>query len=80
MGRETVRLGSRRYVAAFVVSESAPGKRIAWRLAGGIPLVGDVRLDLEPLMAGEIRAGEAAELQRLKGILETPAVASAATA
>lgn len=105
MGRETVKMGARRFTAEFVVSESAPGRHIAWRIAGGMPLVGEARLDLEPvgpectratwsgafrmtglwqllepMMAGEIRAGEAAELERLKGVLETPMPVIPATA
>ena len=93
--RETVRFGPRRYTGRLVVSEATPGKSIAWRIAGGMPMAGEARLDLEPrgpastlarwsaafrltgawrllepLMAGEIRASEAAELVRLKGLLE----------
>ncbi|MEO8229592.1 MAG: SRPBCC family protein [Chloroflexota bacterium] len=96
--RETIRMGPRRYVAELVVSESTPGRSIAWRVAGGVPLAGEARLDLEalgprrtrarwsggfrltglwrvlePVMAGEVRSSEAAELVRLKGILEAPA-------
>ena len=95
--RETIRMGPRRYAAELVVSESVPGKSIAWRVTGGIPLAGEARLELEPLapgrtrarwsgafrltgmwrlveplMAGEVRSSEAAELVRLKGILEAP--------
>ena len=95
MGRETVRIGPRRYAAEFTVVASRPGRHIAWRIAGGVPMSGEVRLDLEPigpgrtrvvyagsfgltglwrllepLLAGEIRRGEAAELGRLKGVLE----------
>jgi uncharacterized membrane protein len=102
IGRETVRMGPRRFVAEFVVSESSPGRVIAWRVGGRTPIVGEARLELdaagpnstrvrwsggfsmtglwrllEPLMAGEIRAGEAAELVRLKTALEAPATAPA---
>jgi len=46
--------------------------RVVW--SGSIGLTGWWRL-LEPLMAGEVRAGEAAELRRMKERLETgPAV------
>ena len=96
MGRETVHFGPRRYAAEFVVTASEPGRPIAWRVTGGMPMGGEVRLELEPLgpqhtraswsgafglkgiwriaepfMAGEIRAGEAAELMRLKQALES---------
>jgi uncharacterized membrane protein len=105
MGRQTVRIGPRRYAAEFVVSASDPGRHIAWRVAGGVPFTGEVRLELEPigstrtravysgavrltgfwrllepLMAREVRAGGAAELQRLKGVLEAATGAVAATA
>ena len=100
--RETIKMGPRRYAAGFVVSESVPGKSIAWRVTGGMPLAGEARLELEslahgrtrarwsgafrltgmwrlvePLMAGEVRSSEAAELVRLKGILEAPAATPA---
>ncbi len=51
--------------------------RAAW--SGTIRLKGLWRL-LEPLVAREVRAGEAAELQRLKGVLEATTGAVAATA
>ena len=99
---ERVRLGPRSVDVEFLVSESIPGRRIAWRVVGGSPLSGDVALDLEslgpertqaiwsgslglrglwrviePLMAAEIKAGEAAELRRLKENLETTPAATA---
>ena len=99
---ERVRLGPRSVDVEFLVSESIPGRRIAWRAVGGSPLSGDVALDLEalgpertqaiwsgsvglrglwrvigPLMAAEVKAGEAAELRRLKENLETTPAATA---
>lgn len=96
--RETIKMGGRRYAADLVVSESVPGRVVAWRVTGGIPMAGEARLELEqvavgrtkarwsggfrltglwrlvePMMAGEVRSSEAAELVRLKGILEAPA-------
>ena len=104
MGRETIRVGPRRYAAEFVVSASDPAKLIEWRVAGVVPFRGEVRLELEPLgprstratysgavrmtglwrllepmMAREVRSSEAAELRRLKGVLEAPARAIATT-
>ena len=100
VGRETVRMGPRRFVAEFVVSESTPGRTIAWPVGGRTPIAGEARLDLEamgpdstrvrwsggftltglwriiePLMADEIRSGEAAELVWLKTTLEARAAA-----
>ena len=96
--RETIKMGGRRYAADLIVSESVPGKVVAWRVTGGIPMAGEARLELEPvavgrtkarwsgafrltglwrlvepIMAGEVRSSEAAELVRLKGILEAAA-------
>lgn len=93
---ERIKLGPRSVDVEFQVSASTPARRIAWKVAGGSPLAGDVTLDLEalgpdrtravwsgwlglnglwrliePLMAREVRAGEAAELRRLKENLET---------
>jgi len=93
---ERIKLGPRSVDVELEVSESIPARRIAWRIAGGSPLSGDVTLDLEsvgpertravwsgslglmgiwrliePLMAAEVKAGEAAELRRLKEKLET---------
>jgi hypothetical protein len=91
---ERMKLGPRSVDVHLEVSGSIPARRIAWRVAGGSPLTGDV-LDLEPigpertravwsgwvaltglwrllepLMAAEVKAGEAAELRRLKENLE----------
>jgi len=104
MGRETLHFGPGRFATEFVVSESEPGRLIAWRVAGGPPFIGEGRLELEPigstrtravysgafrlkglwrllepLIAREARASEAAELQRLKGVLEAATGAVAAT-
>jgi len=93
---ERVRLGPRTFELGLEVSKSVPAQRIAWRMAGGSPLVGEVTLDLEPLgsertravlsgaiglsgwwrvveplIATEVRAGEAGELRRLKETLES---------
>jgi len=93
---ERMKLGPRSVEVGLEVSGAIPARRIAWRLAGGSPLAGDVSLELEPLgpdrtqvvwsgwigltglwrlieplMAAEVRAGEAAELRRLKENLET---------
>ena len=46
---ERVRLGPRSVDVEFLVSESIPSRRIAWRVVGGSPLSGDVALDLESL-------------------------------
>jgi hypothetical protein len=92
---ERMKLGPRSVEVGFEVSTAIPPQRIAWRVAGGSPLAGDVTLDLEPLgptrtraiwsgsisltgawrllepmMAAELKAGEAAELLRLKENLE----------
>lgn len=92
---ERMRMGPRTLDVGFEVSGAIPARQIAWRVAGGGPLVGDVSLDLEPLgpdrtravwsgsieltglwrlleplMAGEVKSGEAAELRRLKANLE----------
>ena len=100
---ERVTLGRRKVDVEIEVSDSIPGQRIAWRMAGGSPLRGDVALDIEslgpdraravwsgsigltglwrlvePLVAAEVKAGEAAELRRLKEALEVaPAIAPA---
>lgn len=50
--------------------------KVVW--AGSLGLTGLMRL-VEPLFAGEIRAGEAAELVRLKERLEAAPVAAVAT-
>jgi uncharacterized protein YndB with AHSA1/START domain len=57
--------------ARLELEEMAPGRTKA-RWSGAFRLMGLWRL-AEPLMAGEIRSSEAAELVRLKGILEAPA-------
>jgi uncharacterized membrane protein len=100
---ERVKLGPRSADVALEVSAAIPGRRIAWRMAGGGPLKGEVTLDLEPLdaertratwsgsigltglwrlleplMAAEIRTGEASELRRLQANLQA-APGSAAT-
>src|SRR5438445_3302625 len=102
---ERMKLGPRSIEVGFEVSASIPAQRIAWRVAGGAPMAGEVALDLEalgpartravwsgwvaltgllrliePLMAGEIANGEAAELRRLKENLEATPVREAATA
>ena len=56
VGRETVRVGPRRYAAEFTVSGSDPGRLIAWRVAGGAPFAGELRLDIEPLGPQRARA------------------------
>ena len=102
---ERMKLGPRSIDVEFEVSGSIPARRIAWRVAGGSPLAGDITLDLEPLgpdrtravwsgwigltgiwrlieplMAAEVKAGEAAELRRLKENLErAPAIAATAS-
>lgn len=53
---ERVRLGPRSVDVEFLVSESIPGRRIAWRVVGGSPLSGDVGLDLESLGPERTRA------------------------
>ena len=53
--RETIKMGLRRYAAELVVSESVPGKSIAWRVTGGMPLAGEARLELKPLAHGRTR-------------------------
>lgn len=98
---ERIKFGPRSVDVEFEVSGSIPARRIAWRIAGGSPLSGDVTLDLEPLgaertravwsgslgltgfwrvieplMAAEVKAGEAAELGRLKENLETTPTAA----
>jgi len=104
-GVERTKLGPRTFDVSLVVSKSIPAQRIAWRMDGGSPFIGEVTLDLEPLgadrtravwsggigltgwwrlieplMATEVRAGEAAELRRLKAALEmAPGSASAST-
>jgi uncharacterized membrane protein len=53
---ERLRLGPRTVAVAFDVSDAIPARRIAWRMAGGSPVEGEVALDLEPLEAGRTRA------------------------
>lgn len=97
---ERMKLGPRSVDVNLEVREALPARRIAWRIAGGGPLAGDVTLDLEPLgpdrtravwsgsirltgpwrlleplMAAEVKAGEATELRRLKEKLEAAVVA-----
>ena len=101
---ERIKLGPRSVDVEFEVSGSSPARRIAWRVASGSPLAGDVALDLEPLgpertravwsgwlgltglwrlleplMAAEVKAGEAAELRRLKANLESTVAAGQAS-
>jgi uncharacterized membrane protein len=101
---ERIKLGPRSVEVGLKVSKSIPARQIAWRVAGGSPVAGDVTLDLErlgpdrtravwsgwvgltglwrllePLMAGEVKAGEAAELRRLKDKLETSSTVTTAT-
>ena len=104
-GVERTKLGPRTFEVGLEVSESIPAQRIAWRMDGRSPFIGEVTLALEslgpdrtravwsggigltgwwrlvePLIATEVRAGEAAELRRLKERLElAPASASAST-
>ena len=54
-------------------------RRTRARWSGAMRMTGLWRL-LEPMMARELRAGEAAELRRMKGVLEGPTGAIAATA
>lgn len=102
--RERVKVGPRTVEVDFEVSESIPAQRIAWKVAGGGPIAGDITLDLqplgasqtrakwsgwiglkgawrllEPIMAAEVRTGEAAELRRLKANLEKSTAAAAAS-
>ena len=95
-GRERMRLGPRTYDAEFEVSAVEPDRRIAWRVAGGVPFSGELALELtpmgddrtqaiyvgtlrmkgiwrllEPLMAREMQAGPARELERLKALVES---------
>jgi hypothetical protein len=97
---ERVKLGPRNVDVQLEVSGSIPARRIAWRMAGGSPITGEVTLDLEslgpdrtravwsgsiglsgwwrliePLIAAEVKAGEAGELRRLKETLESVPVA-----
>ncbi|MES2210025.1 MAG: SRPBCC family protein [Chloroflexota bacterium] len=101
-GLEVVAMGPFRWAMEFVVTEALPGRRIAWRTAGGGPFTGDITLDLEPsdgdstratyhgeiklkglwrllspIMAMEVREGEARELRRLKSLLEGSAADAA---
>jgi hypothetical protein len=49
-------MGPRTIEVGLEVSGAIPARQIAWRVAGGGPLVGDVTLDLEPLGPNRTRA------------------------
>jgi uncharacterized protein YndB with AHSA1/START domain len=92
---ERMKFGPRSIDVGLEVSAAIPARRIAWRIAGGSPMQGEVALELEaldphrtratwsgsigltgpwrllePLMASEVKSGEAAELRHLKDNLE----------
>ena len=55
-GVERTRLGPRTFEVGLVVSKSIPAQRIAWRMEGESPFIGEVTLDLESLGPDRTRA------------------------
>ena len=55
-GVERTRLGPRTFEVGLVVSKSIPAQRIAWRMDGESPFIGEVTLDLESLGPDRTRA------------------------
>ena len=55
-GVERTKLGPRTFEVGVVVSKSIPAHRIAWRMEGESPFIGEVTLDLEPLGPDRTRA------------------------
>jgi hypothetical protein len=55
-GVERLKLGPRSIDVDIEVSDSIPARRIAWRLGGRGPMVGEVALDLESLDPHRTRA------------------------
>jgi carbon monoxide dehydrogenase subunit G len=62
------------WAGAFTIEPEGTGSRVA--SSGAVEFRGFLRL-LQPLMAGEVRSGEARELRRLKALVEGGGVPSA---
>jgi uncharacterized protein YndB with AHSA1/START domain len=67
-GRERTKMGPLSFVGEFTVTAAEHGRRLVWRVDGGVPWDGTFFLELTPIDASTTRARYGADL-RMKGLM-----------